>query len=170
MFVSITGSSFDSNIAGLGGAIANYDDIVYQGWGGNTFVDNIAREGQDYDDIYNASLIDISKLETLPSLIDVNISYYLNLLYDNFGVTSEYNVDRAQASTICYVDASNGDDCPGPRCPTDLDGSNWNDAYYEIQDCIDEIGTSGGEIWVAAGTCMYYFVLVCFCSCLEFYI
>ena len=163
VFVSITNSWFEANSANYGGAIVNYDQIVYSSYSGNEFAANTASKDSTYNNIYNDSLITISQLAEEPALIDLDVSYYLSELYDNKDVTADYNTNRAEDSTICYVDASNTCAGGGSQCK---DGDDWNGAYDDLQDCIDEMGPSGGEIWVAQG--MFVCVLCnCFRVCLT---
>ena len=106
---NIKSTVFDSNIAAIGGAIANYDDTVYTGFESNTFSNNIALSNDSFNDIYNASLPETPQLQELVDSMknDVNITHYLNQLWQKRAYTLEYNYYIQQSDYICYVNEAN---------------------------------------------------------------
>ena len=108
----IKNSHFVNNVAGLGGAITNYDQIYYDGYSSNVFVNNLATEDETFNNIYNDSLIKTSELQMIDIGVNINITAYLEQLWNNRAVTADFNDNIEQSNYICYVDARSGT-CPG---------------------------------------------------------
>ena len=82
--------------------------------------------------------------------IDVNLSVDINntldTLYSTYLLISDdTDFYKSTSPNLCYVreDQTN---------TLGMDGTSWTLAYQDIQDCINDIALTGGEIWVKTGT------------------
>ena len=104
---SIIDTTFEYNIGGIGGAIVNFDDIFYDEYKDVTFTNNIATLNASYKNIYNDSL-PVDYLSDLLKLVRnaVNISDYLDELWELRSLTLDYNYRVPESDYICLVNAA----------------------------------------------------------------
>jgi len=152
----IINTKFTSNEAYYGGAIVNFDDIYYDKYENNEFKYNIAKESEKYNDIYNDTLKTIKELSSTNETSKYNMVDLVQTLWDQKSVSSKFDEDQPQSAYICYVNILNCYELE--NCGDDLDGTTWDTAFYNIQDCFDKIKKDNPytiyapEIWVAKGT------------------
>eukprot|EP01084_Bolivina_argentea_P021100 39188_1 len=148
-------NKFIQNEAAIGGAIALIWSDLNVTKGTLTFDDNKAKDKKykDTADYYNIS-------ETLFRQIDhelnLDIPTFLTQLSDTF---SQIRHDRdlygyypkqtpISERNICFVSESD----VSMQIKRGLkDGSSWQKAHSDLQDCLDKLKQTGGEIWVKSG-------------------
>ena len=99
----------------------------------NAFTNNLHSQVPDeYSDIDNTLQFNITK-----ELIAVKN------VYDSIYPQTDDLYPFTPNNVICYVKQSNS----GTK-----DGSSWTNAHIKLQNCLDDLSVTGGEIWVETGT------------------
>ena len=144
---TLTNNQFISNTAGnKGGAIA-LSVLASSTSTGNTFSGNTANGDSSTNDEFTEDEDDL--LYTgLDSTLSFDITAELSSLYTKWQtIQTEADLYPFDATNpLCYVDTANS--------AWNQDGSTWSTAYSELQSCLDDLSSTGGEIWVATGTYM----------------
>eukprot|EP01083_Nonionella_stella_P086244 239492_1 len=129
--------------ANYGGAQANVFGSIQYG-GGIAYSSNIAWEEPATHDEYHETE---ELFDSVNDALEFEIDVILIDIWDLYQRKQEQIDLYPPGDTgLCYVNIDN-----------DLlliaqNGNSWSTAYSALQDCLDELETSGGEIWVRYGT------------------
>eukprot|EP01083_Nonionella_stella_P181145 647897_1 len=92
------------------------------------------------NDAYNETLLPYDDINTTLSF---NITAELHALYSTMQTETDVYPFTA-TDALCFVNGFNTNSIKN--------GSSWSHAFNDIQECLDGLRTTGGDIWVRAGT------------------
>ena len=137
-------NQFNSNTAtNRGGATATINSQITTS-SGNTFSSNTANADSSTNDQYDEADFEYDSLD---DTLSYDISSELSSLYSTYIGIDNSEIDIYpfnNGNDLCYVNIDN--------INSNQNGNTWNTAYNDLQDCLDDLSISGGEIWVASGT------------------
>jgi len=139
---TLSNNEFSSNTAGVyGGGVALLASTATSS--GNTFTSNVANGDSTSNDEYNEAELAFTGVdETLTFDVTAELAELYATWTSMQTETDLYPFNSADA--LCFVDGSNSNYVQ--------DGTSWSTAYSDIQPCLDDLSSNGGEVWVTAGT------------------
>ncbi len=137
---SLPGKATNPSVKGPDGEPNTVDSIL--SWGPNSLALShdiyIAIDFNDVNDANTSSASYMGNYE--PNSFDTRRKF--GFMFADTRLKNIGSLARSPDPNIIYVD----DDVAGGN-----DGSNWADAYSDLQDALSDANTSGKDIWVAAG-------------------
>ncbi len=137
VFGQILGSTIEQNQAGYTGGGEALMWSIMQETGANTFSNNIPNDQfqESPETIY-------SEVDSTVYISTVALENYMWSLWSNYiRNTGEIDIGLDLGPDRCYVNNLN------PRFIVH-DGLTWTGAYTTIQECLDQLINTGGEVWV----------------------